>query len=107
MSIAIFTADETTLTINTQEPLHLEQMGHEADPIELQAGANSVLVGAGVYRVLSDTPVQVTGETSEFVVTPMNKDGGGSPDTPKFTVGLDPAAVRDFITAAMGESAPE
>ena len=79
----------------------------EDNPIALNPGVNQVTVGAGLFRVLSTQPIQVTADTTDTQIVAFNKDGNGSPDPPKLTVGLDPAAVNRFINAAASEPAPE
>lgn len=93
--------DRTTLTLETSEELYLEQMGATNPPIKLIQGANHVVVGAGIFKVLSTNDVHVSADTQEFqfAVTPDNKDGGPI-DPITQTPGLDPTTVAAFLLDA-------
>jgi hypothetical protein len=101
MRTAIFTARETTLTIQTSEVLHLVPMDAPNKPIALRAGVNTkVVVGAGVFKVESTNAVGVTSDAGEFhaMATANDKDGDW-PDPQKFAagVGVSSAALKQFF----------
>ena len=70
--------DRTTLTIETSEDLFLEKTGAADHRIKLTRGVNNIPVGAGVFRVLSKAPVNVTADAPDVEITTIgdDKDGG-------------------------------
>jgi hypothetical protein len=101
MRTAIFTGrDNTTLTIKTSEAVQLVQMNSTKPPISLSSGTNSVIVGAGVFKVISVSEVDVKADVPEFQVevTANDKDGDWPDPQPsllKSSVSL--AAIRAFF----------
>ncbi|HEY0480659.1 MAG TPA: hypothetical protein VGD37_24250 [Kofleriaceae bacterium] len=107
MRTAIITRkDKTTLNIVTSEELYLEQLGRAEPRIKLNNGVNEVAVGAGVFRVLSKSPVRVTADTQDTQVAFTTDDKDGGPIDPLIaTSGLDPTTVAEFLLDAKGLSA--
>lgn len=104
MRTAIFTTEKTALTIQTTEALELLQMGSAAQTsppsaIKLQPGANNVVVGAGVFKLVSKETVGVTAGTQPIqVMSTANDKDSGWPDPPMSTLSVDRAALLSFFT---------
>lgn len=103
MRTAIFTASsETTLTIKTSEVLDLVRMG-QSDPFtRLSPGVTAVTVPAGVFKVVSNTAVKVTAETTDVKVVATLSNKGDWPDLTQaaHATGSDPHAVMSFLADA-------
>ena len=101
MRTAIFTGkDNTTLTIKASEAIELVQMNSAKPPISLNAGANKVVVGAGVFKVISANEVGVTADVPEFHVeaTTNDKDGDWPDSKPSLLKSsVDRVALRAFF----------
>jgi hypothetical protein len=104
MRTAIFNGKaNTTLIIQTSEAGQLVQMGVESKPISLNAGQNSVVVGAGVFKLVSKTGVSVSSPdlqpAFEIQATADDKDGDW-PDPQKslVTIGASTQALHQFFT---------
>jgi hypothetical protein len=73
---AIFTKQNTTVTITTNENLLLEQLDSVAQ--KLVPGDNKVAIGPGAFRIYSKQPVRVsTITTSDVHVVSMGDKQGG------------------------------
>jgi hypothetical protein len=116
MRTAIFTAtNDTILAINilTDEVVDLVQMGELGQDVRirrLSKGTTSVVVQAGVFKLISkqDQGVQVTSDAADLkvVVTPENK--GDWPDLTlaqtATAMGTDSTAVAEFLADAKSVS---
>ena len=100
MRTAIFTAKDTTLTIETKEDLYLEQKDLPDKHIKLKPGKNDVPVKAGVFKVLSTKAVCVTNAARDFQVSIAGDDKDGGPIDPILNPG-------GFLIDARGTGAPE
>ncbi|HEY0194346.1 MAG TPA: hypothetical protein VGC42_24705 [Kofleriaceae bacterium] len=54
----------------------------------------------GIYQVLSETPVQITGDSIEVIATPSGKDQWPKP--PPLAIALEPGATEATIAAFFG-----
>ncbi len=63
-------------------------------PGALQA-VGSLQLEAGIYQVLSQSPVQITGDAVQVVVVPNDKDGWPKP--PPLALALEPGATEATI----------
>jgi hypothetical protein len=108
MITAIFTAEVTTLTIETSEHVNLEQMGPQGNLIQLAIGTHTRGVGAGVFKVISNRPVRVTADSASAYIecTPNNKDGTFPDQTILAKRGLDIATTREFFVDAKSMRPP-
>lgn len=112
MRTAIFTNDNTTLSIRTFEELHLVQMrpdGTDGARNLLNAGENAVKVGSGVFKILSTRDVRVTGENGRFGAMSDSTKDDGWPDPAKlsFEVAVRPDVLHAFFASAKDLRAPE
>ncbi len=100
MRTAIFTTKNTKLTIETSEELQLVQKGREHEPIALKRGVNTIDVGAGVFKVVSNNTIRVSAnqQDAKFMSTANNKDGEW-PDPS----GVIPGVARDGLKAFFSE----
>jgi len=107
MRTVILTTQKTALSIQTSEPLQLEAMampGQTSAPaaIALSAGANSVTVNAGVFKLVSRNAVGVSapGGAVQVLATAVDKDGNWpDPHAAMQTLGIDATALRAFVPA--------
>lgn len=112
MRTVILTTQKTSLSIQTSEPLQLEAMampGQTMAPaaISLSAGANTVTVNAGVFKVVSRNAVGVTavpatvpGGTVQVLATANDKDGTfPDPLQTMSALGIEMKALRLFVPA--------
>ena len=107
MRTVILTTQKTALSIQTSEPLQLEAMampGQTSAPaaVSLGAGANSVTVNAGVFKLVSRNAVGVSapGGTVQILATANDKDGSWpDPSMAMKTLGIDATALKTFIPA--------
>ncbi|HEX3476667.1 MAG TPA: hypothetical protein VHT91_16690 [Kofleriaceae bacterium] len=107
MRTVILTTQKTLLSIQTSEPLQLVAMampGQTAAPavVPLSAGANSVTVNAGVFKLISNNAVGVSapGGTVQVLATAATKDGNWpDPQMAMKTLGIDTNALRLFVPA--------
>jgi hypothetical protein len=105
MRTVILTTQQTNLSIQTSEPLKLEAMampGQTMAPavVALSAGANSVPVNAGVFKVVSRNPVSVSaqGGTLHVLATANDKDGTfPDPLQVMAALGIDTKALKSFV----------
>ena len=103
MRTAIFTTEKTALTIQTTEALQLQQMSSPAQTtpavaIALQPGPNKIVVGAGVFKVVSTDTIGVTAGTQPIhVMSTANDKDGGFPDPQMSTLSVDRAALHAFF----------
>jgi hypothetical protein len=114
MRTAIFTArNDTTLTIKVSEDevvdlVQMGQMGQTQRIARLSHGVTSVIVAAGVFKLVSNAAVKVTAETAEVKVVATLSNKGDWPDLTLAqearTSGHDPREVAKFFTDA--KSAP-
>ena len=107
MMTAIFTSETTTLTIETEETVVLEEMEPTGltKVVSLRAVTHGKVasVGPGVFRILSNNPVWVTSDRGElWVASKAGSKDGPFPNPPKVT-SYD-ALQRLF--AARGEAPP-
>jgi hypothetical protein len=106
MITAIFTDQKTTLTIETPEELNLEQLGLETPLARLVPGVNQVVVGAGVFKVLSKTALRVSADAPNlYVASTLNTKDSGFPDPPRLPVTTS-TQLREFLIDARSEPAP-
>ena len=107
MRTAIFTTQETTLNITVDareaEQLSLVQMGRENATIRLNRGNNSVPVGPGVFKVLSEFTVHIAGTGADLWVASTIKDKDGNWPDPRRLQAIDGDALLKFFEAK-GES---
>ena len=107
MRTVILTTQKTLLSIQTSEPLQLEAMampGQTMAPavISLSAGANTVNVNAGVYKLVSRNAIGVSapGGTVQVLATAADKDGSWpDPSMAMKALGIDTTALRLFVPA--------
>jgi hypothetical protein len=107
MRTVILTTQKTALSIQTSEPLQLEAMampGQTLAPaaVSLSAGANSVTVNAGVFKLVSRNAVGVSasGGTVQILATANDKDGSWpDPSMSMKALGIDTTALRSFVPA--------
>lgn len=114
MRTAIFTAKETTLTIQVSEPAQLVAMTSGVKPFPLTKGTNTVTVGAGVFKVqstsavsMTTSPVGVTSATGAFQVlaTADDKDGDWpDPQKSMVTLGVNTTSLSQFFTVPGAKS---
>lgn len=108
MRTAIFTIKENTpLAIETTELALLEQMGHEAAPVKLQVGLNRVIVGAGVFRILSTKTVRVSADAKVEVSFNDDDKDGDWPDPRRVAAIVSPEALAAFFRVAKSQPAPK
>jgi hypothetical protein len=108
MITAIFTAEVTTLTIETVEVVNLEQMGPQSNLIRLTQGTHTLEVEAGVFKVISNRPVRVTADSASACIecTLQDKDGTFPDQTILAKRGLDIATTRKFFVDAKSMGPP-
>jgi hypothetical protein len=97
--------DQATLTITTSEDVYLEQMG-VTDRIRLNRGVNDVVVGRGVFKVMSNNGVTVVADTLAFQVATGGDKDGGPIELRSDLPGVDPSAVAAFLADAKGHAPP-
>lgn len=105
MRTVILTTEKTVLSIQTSEALQLEAMampGQTMAPaaISLSAGANSVPVNAGVFKLVSKNAVGVSvqGGTVHILATANDKDGTFPDPLQVMTaLGIDTKALKSFV----------
>ena len=104
MRTAIFTTQKTTLTIETTEAVQLEQMSTAAQSapptkMALKPGKHQITVGAGVFKIVSNDNVRVSGgaNSTQILSSEDDKDSG-FPDTHLTTLSVDGASLRAFFT---------
>jgi hypothetical protein len=101
MRTAIFVYQSTQLNIVTSEDnLQLCQMNASDAP--LAAGANTLQIAPGIYKIVSNNSVDVTGETCDFdtVVSPDDKTALPKPPprrVPQVFTPFDLDAVQSFF----------
>jgi hypothetical protein len=101
MRTAIFVYQSTQMSIVTNEDnLLLSQMN--ASDRSLGAGANTMQLDAGIYKIVSNNDVQVTGEGCEFdlVASPDNKTSDPSLPPHRASIVFTPfdlTAVQSFF----------
>lgn len=101
MRTAIFTTQKTTLTIETNEAVQLVQMstGAQLEPptrMDLQPGRHQVTVGAGVFKIVSNDNVRVTGHVNAEILTSADDKDGSWPDAATSRV-VDATVLRAFF----------
>lgn len=107
MITGIFTAEATTLTIETTEVVLLVQKGREDSPTRLKVGTNTVEVAAGVYKVESTRPVVVTSTSPETIILTTDRKEGTFPDQNRLTeININPDDIRDFFADSRSMPAP-
>jgi hypothetical protein len=107
MRTVIMTTQKTSLNIQTSESLQLEAMampGQTTAPaaISLSAGANSVTVGAGVFKLVSRNAIGVSapGGAVHILATANDKDGNWpDPQATMQALKIDNTALRSFVPA--------
>ena len=107
MRTVILTTETTVLSIQTSEAVRLEAMampGQTAAPaaMSLSAGANSVTVNAGVFKLVSKKAVGVSapGGTIQVLATAIDKDGNWpDPHIAMKALGIDATALKSFVPA--------
>jgi hypothetical protein len=114
MITAIYVKGNTKLTIVTQEDLYLEKMSDPKQPTPLNAGATTVPVSDGVFKVQSTQPIGVTSDTTQVHVAVSPYDKGGPLDPPKSMLplngsmpDLDHAALKAFLFSSKGMDSPK
>ena len=104
MRTAIFNGKaNTNLIIQTSEVVQLVPLGPETQPISLKAGQNSVVVGAGVFKVISAGGVSISSPDLqpmfEVQSTADDKDGDWpDPQKSRVTIGASTQLLHQFFT---------
>jgi len=105
MRTAIFVYQPTLISISTSER-DLELCGMGANTVPLLEGDNTREVAPGIYKIVSNQDVRVTGDASAFdvVVNPYDKDNDPTPPPPLRAFAsfapLDAAALQRFLAVA-------
>jgi hypothetical protein len=114
MITAIYVKGNAKLTIVTQEDLNLEKMHDSNRPTPLYAGATTVPVSSGVFRVQSTKPLGVSSDSTQVHVAVSPFDKGGPLDPPKsmlppngLMADIDHAALKAFLFPSKGMDSPE
>lgn len=101
MRTAIFVYNSTQLNIVTSED-NLELCQMDASDVPLAAGSNTLQVTPGIYKIVSNNGIQVTGDCCHFdsVASPNDKTSMPSVPPEKASVvfnPLDSTALQSFF----------
>jgi len=108
MRIAIFVYQSTQLNISTNES-GLQLCGMDAGDVPLQEGPSAHTLSPGIYKIVSNQDVLITGDTSTFDLNVTTFTKTNHPDLvpPRATAtfaSLDSYAVLAFMTVPEAKS---
>lgn len=105
MLLTVIRADqETRLSIETPELVYLEELHQQGKARPLEAGAHELIIGPGLFRVVSDGEVKATAPTDLATVWRGPKDGP-PPNQSVLGTFASPAA-SDFLASLRSYAAP-